>query len=138
MQKIMNKKINKKGFTLAELLIVIAIIAVLVAVAIPIFSSQLQEAKVARDKANMRSVKAAAITKILSDEEMDPDEDTWNVEAHVDENGDILSVDLVNYTVEPSTPGQIKYTGENSGLIKVQITATDLSTGGSGGEETDP
>lgn len=33
-------KINRKGFTLAELLIVVAIIAVLVAVAIPIFGSQ--------------------------------------------------------------------------------------------------
>ena len=32
-------KINRKGFTLAELLIVVAIIAVLVAVAIPVFGS---------------------------------------------------------------------------------------------------
>ena len=33
-------KENKKGFTLAELLIVVAIIAVLVAIAIPIFTAQ--------------------------------------------------------------------------------------------------
>ena len=38
-----NNKMSKrnKGFTLAELLIVVAVIAVLVAISIPIFSSQL-------------------------------------------------------------------------------------------------
>ena len=34
---------NKKGFTLVELLIIVAIIAVLVAISIPIFSSQLKK-----------------------------------------------------------------------------------------------
>ena len=40
------KKLNKKhGFTLAELLIVVAIIAVLVAISIPIFTSQLEKSR---------------------------------------------------------------------------------------------
>ena len=43
------------GFTLMEMLIVVAIIAVLVAVAIPTFSSQLHKARVAADWANVRS-----------------------------------------------------------------------------------
>ena len=38
-------KENKKGFTLAELLIVVAIIAVLVAISIPIFTAQLEKSK---------------------------------------------------------------------------------------------
>ena len=44
----MFKKINrenKKGFTLAELLIVVAIIGVLVAVSIPIFTAQLEKSR---------------------------------------------------------------------------------------------
>ena len=45
---------NRKGFTLAELLIVVAIIGVLVAVSIPIFTAQLDKAKIATNKANMR------------------------------------------------------------------------------------
>lgn len=45
---------HKKGFTLAELLIVVAIIGVLVAVSIPIFTSQLHKAEVATDWANLR------------------------------------------------------------------------------------
>lgn len=36
------RKQNRKGFTLAELLIVVAIIAVLVAVAIPLFTSHVE------------------------------------------------------------------------------------------------
>lgn len=36
---------NEKGFTLAELLIVVAIIGVLVAISIPIFTSQLEKSR---------------------------------------------------------------------------------------------
>lgn len=46
---------GNSGFTLAELLIVVAIIAVLVAISIPIFSSQLHKARVATDWANLRA-----------------------------------------------------------------------------------
>lgn len=63
---IIMKKTNKKGFTLAELLVVVAIIAVLVAIAIPIFTSQLEKAREATDVANIRAAYAEATTKVLS------------------------------------------------------------------------
>ena len=40
---------KKKGFTLAELLVVVAIIGVLVAVSITIFSKQLEKSRIATD-----------------------------------------------------------------------------------------
>ena len=46
---------NKKGFTLMEMLIVVAIIAVLVAIAIPVYQGQVHKAKVAADWANLRA-----------------------------------------------------------------------------------
>jgi len=58
-------KENKKGFTLAELLIVVAIIAVLVAISIPIFNSQLKKARLATNQANARAAYAEAVVKQL-------------------------------------------------------------------------
>ena len=49
-------KHSKKGFTLIEMLVVIAIIAVLVAVIIPTVTSSTSRAKAATDAANLRSV----------------------------------------------------------------------------------
>lgn len=46
---------RRGGFTLPELLIVVAIIAVLVAIAIPVFNSQLHKSRVAADWANVRA-----------------------------------------------------------------------------------
>ena len=60
------KKCNTKGFTLAELLIVVAIIAVLVAVAIPVFTAQLKKSKQATDLANARSVYAMLSADFLA------------------------------------------------------------------------
>ena len=60
------KKNNKKGFTLAELLIVVAIIAVLVAVAIPVFTAQLHKAQDATEIANARSLYAERQADFLS------------------------------------------------------------------------
>lgn len=60
-------KNNRKGFTLAELLIVVAIIAVLVAIAIPVFTAQLEKARQATDAANIRAAYAEAVVKILDE-----------------------------------------------------------------------
>ena len=65
MTSILKKKLNKKGFTLAELLIVVAIIAILVAIAIPVFGNSLESAKVATDKANVRAAYAEAVVDYL-------------------------------------------------------------------------
>ena len=61
----MKKIKNTKGFTLMEMLIVVAIIAILIAIAIPTFNSSLNKAKVATDEANIRSGYASVMADIL-------------------------------------------------------------------------
>ena len=60
------KKMNKKGFTLAELLIVVAIIAVLVAIAIPVFTTQLEKSREATDMSNLRAAYAEVMANYLA------------------------------------------------------------------------
>ena len=65
----MKKLTNKKGFTLIEMLVVIAIIAVLVAIIIPVVSSATDKAAAATNAANLRSYKAELVTSYLANGE---------------------------------------------------------------------
>lgn len=70
----MLKKLNnKKGFTLMEMLIVVAIIAVLVAIAIPVFNGALTKSKEAADVANVRALYAEWQVGILTENKTIPD-----------------------------------------------------------------
>lgn len=62
----MNKLKKQHGFTLVEMLIVVAIIAVLIAVSIPMVGSALESSRVAVDQANERDAQGAAITWYLT------------------------------------------------------------------------
>jgi prepilin-type N-terminal cleavage/methylation domain-containing protein len=83
-------KKNKKGFTLAELLIVVAIIAVLVAISIPIFTSQLKKARLAANKANARAALSAAMAEFI-----DAPEDAKEATPHGNEKHMYFRYDTV-------------------------------------------
>lgn len=68
-QKLCKKLKKSGGFTLIEMLIVVAIIAILVAVSIPLVSNSLNKARKSTDAANERAAKAAAVATYLADNE---------------------------------------------------------------------
>jgi len=53
----MRKLMSKKGFTLVELMIVVVILGILVAVAVPIFSAVTKNARIKSCKSNQRVIK---------------------------------------------------------------------------------
>ncbi len=76
------KKRNQKGFTIMEMLIVVAIIAILVAIAIPTFNSALTKSKEAADVANIRAAYAEVMMEyMMGDTTTAPTYDTIKAKA---------------------------------------------------------
>lgn len=68
----MNKVKEQKGFTLIEMLIVVAVIAILVAVSIPLVNASLERAREVTDAANEHAAKAEITLCYLTDSEYAP------------------------------------------------------------------
>src|SRR5213080_1594856 len=56
MKLIRNRKKNRKGFTLIELLIVILVLAILMAVALPLYLAAVSDSQVKTCRANMQTI----------------------------------------------------------------------------------
>ena len=82
-----NKLKNRKAFTLMEMLIVVAIIAILVAIAIPTFNNAMAKSRAATDLANIRSGYAAALVRAMTEEITDETTYTLNADGSVDAGG---------------------------------------------------
>ena len=150
----MQKFKSKKGFTLAELLIVVAIIAVLTAIAVPLFVGSLNKAEENVKNANIRAVRSVAVVAILNSEQKEAKKEdgifkadgtlkeTIYAKAYVTKTGDVVGLEFVTgQTYEDSCE---KYSGENLSVtvgssntvtikkgedyeVHVKITSSDIS-----------
>ena len=108
----MKNSTTKKGFTLMEMLIVVAIIAVLVAIAIPVFNGALTKSKEAADVANIRALYAEWQVGILT------------------ENKDIPA-DKATFLAGPDKNGATEFTFNYADGENAKLTYTKDAKGGS-------
>lgn len=108
------KKLNKKGFTIVELVIVIAVIAILAAVLIPTFAGVI-------DRANKSTIQSAArncYTELLAEDSVKGDPAKITVDTLTDDikkdtsvNGITISGKVITFT---TAKGSITYDYENN------------------------
>lgn len=98
----MNKKMNKKGFTIVELVIVIAVIAILAAVLIPTFSGVIEKANQSAAMQYAASLYKEALALDLADGVADGNEGSSAITS-----------------VEGNT---VAYSNDGSGTISFEMT----------------
>ena len=103
---------NKKGFTLMEMLIVIAIIVILLAIAIPSFNNSLNKAKTTADEANVRSYYAEIMVKNMT--EKDPTLPSTDIKAAMSTAGYELQAKGADVTASGTTVDEFQLTYTNA------------------------
>ena len=115
---------NNRGFTLAELLIVVAIIAVLVAIAIPIFTSQLEKSREATDLSNIRAAYAEVTTAILTGDVANSKvSNNLSISGTVNENDDFV-LSVANFPIQQK---QDDWQTANPQIAGVAINSTSFT-----------
>ena len=101
----MNTK-NQKGFTLIELMIVVAIIGILAAIALPAYQNYVQKAKFSELLNASAGAKTAVEICFQSNDALAPcDAEANGVPADIDEADDVVGVATENGVITVSTNG---------------------------------
>ncbi len=126
------KQRKEKGFTLIELVVVLAVLAIIMAIAVPMFSGVREQAKVDSDMATMASIAKLAefeyVRQNLDLEEGDnrvlksPDEEAL-IENNFSKEGFFQSKNL-----NKSTSGDVKIKFNNNGKVEtIKVNLMDYT-----------
>ena len=129
MEKLKAKLKKQDGFTMVELLIVVAIIAILVAVSIPMMNSALEKSRHAVDQANVRDALALAMVEYLTDSDNEDYEDANGVvyTYYVDKNsqGALYGADETPDTGMVAVTPKCQCADNASGNLTVTVKVTN-------------
>ena len=116
---------NEKGFTLPELLIVVAIVAVLVAVSIPIFTNHLEKSRESTDLANMRAAKAEALSVYINGDRKDDSIAYWD--PPYGQKGDFVAYYDAKQGLLRGEYGDIMPYGKGTSIIGSEVNTDAVS-----------
>ena len=121
----MRKLMSKKGFTLVELMIVVVILGILVAVAVPIFGAVTRNAKIKSCRSNMRVIKGNMETFAMTGNNGDQIELISGTDMVITDEPSFLALfDGGELPVCPSATDAEKTAGCYSATIKVATAST--------------
>ena len=108
----------------AELLIVVAIIAVLTAIAIPVFTTQLEKSREATDQANVRSAYATVMANYLTNADSGY---SMEVSARQTQDGWQGPAGTITTQID-GTESQLTYSAKTTGNYTIKIDSSGSVT----------
>jgi len=116
----MNKKMGQRGFTLIELMIVVAIIGILAAVAVPKFAQMVRKSKEGATKGDLSSLRSSLTIYVSDNEGVSPFQ-TWPPGVT---NAQFVNVMVPKYQANiPSTKLGTYYPDNNTVTVSI-VTGT--------------
>lgn len=136
LKTLLNKKLKKNGgFTLVEMLIVVAIIAILIAVSIPLVTNALDKAKQATDAANERAAKAEVTIAYLNSQAGGDAFDATQIYVYDAVNGKLVDAAVDGYGQTDAHKGKflsVKYDATKAEVYMSWGTAKETTLTGNG------
>ncbi len=116
----MRRAQDQKGFTLVELMVVVVILGILVAIAVPLYNAQTEKAKTTTCQANQRIIESAIVQWSM---DMDPDDmDPDNENNDIPDLGDLVAGGYLQS--EPECPSNGEYIIKQNGSVTWSVTCT--------------
>ncbi len=119
MLKAIRKRLNKKGFTLVELIVVIAVLGILATVAVPRLGGITSDAKKAADDANIKMIQNAVELYHAENGELPDDETKMSA---------LVAKYLSNGVPETQENSGYKFFMDSDGKVDIKVSTTSDET----------